>query len=775
MSGEPLSEVRGGVRQRLAHESAAKHVSGQAIYVDDIREPEGTLHLCPGLARKAHARVRSIDLDLIRAQPGVVDVITFADVPGANDVGHAHRGDDKVFSDATVDFEGQAVFAVIATSYLAARAAAALPAVEYEDLAPVLTIDEAMAAQSLLAPPRLLRQGDFEGAVARAPHRLKGRATCGGQEHFYLEPQVSMAVPQEDGDILIYCATQDPSAVQHLVARALGRPASAVVIETRRLGGGFGGKETGATHWAAMAAIAAIRLQRPVKCRLDRDDDMIATGKRHAFRFDYDVGFDDDGRLLAIRFDVASNCGYSEDQSLPVLDRAIYHLDGAYFLPNVLVNGYACRTNICSGMAFRGFGSPQAHYAIERVMDAISHHLRRDPLTVRKANFYDDAGRNLSHFDWPIADYILPRLLAELEATADYANRRAAVRAFNGQSPYLKRGIAAMPLKYGVGFTATFLNQAGALVHIYQDGSITLNHGGIEMGQGLYVKVAQIVAEELQVDLDRIRVTATATDKVPNTTATAASSGTDMNGAAAQDAARILKARLTAFAAEKHNVDPSQVAFANNRVRIGNLSLAFEELVHDAYMNLVQLSAAGFYKNPAVGADPVTMKGRPYHYNCYGAAVAEVEIDTLTGENRVCRVDILHDVGKSLNPAIDLGQLEGGFIQGMGWLTTEELVWDAEGRLRTHAPSTYKIPACSDRPREMNIRLVDWNANREDTVFRSKAIGEPPFNLANAVFNAYVDAVSSVGDHRFLPDLQAPATPERILAACDQIRAEMAE
>ncbi len=770
----PPSDIKGGVHRRLIHESAAKHVNGEAVYVDDIREPYGTLHLAPGLSGKAHAQIKSIDIERLRSQPGVVDVLTFTDVPASNDFGHARRGDDKVITGDIVDYEGQCVFAIVAETYVQARAAAAIEAVEYEDLDPILSIDQAMAAKSFLCEPRLLERGDSVAALKSATHFLEGRVCCGGQEHFYLEPQVSMAVPQEDDNVLVYCATQDPSAVQHLLAHVLGVPASNVTIETRRMGGGFGGKETGATVWAALAAIAAKKLDRPVKCRLDRDDDMIASGKRHAFQFDYKVGFDDTGMLEAVEYSVAANCGYSEDQSLAILDRAIYHMDGAYYLPNVTIHGYPCRTNICSGMAYRGFGSPQALYAAERVMDAIAHDLQLDPLTVRRRNMYDAMGtkgtRGVSHFDWPISDFILPRIVDELEASSNYATRRQEVRDFNTNSPYLKRGIALLPMKYGVGFSAHFLNQAGALIHIYQDGSVSLNHGGTEMGQGLYVKVAQVVAEELQIDVDRIRITSTTTDKVPNTTATAASSGTDMNGAAAQNAARILRGRLTEFAATRHNVDRAQVEFSNNTVRVGNQVLSFEELVHDAYMNLVQLSAAGFYKNECIDLDPDTMKGRPYHYNCYGAAVVEVEIDTMTGENRVCRVDILHDVGKSLNPAIDLGQLEGGFVQGMGWLTTEELVWDGHGRLRTHAPSTYKIPACSDRPAVMNMELVDWSHNREDTVYRSKAIGEPPFNLANSVFNAYVDAVSSVADYKILPDLDAPATPEKILTACDGLR-----
>ena len=764
------SSLAGGVHQRLIHDSAVRHVTGEAVYVDDMAEPSGLLHLCPGLSRRAHARIVGLDRDALLACEDVIDALTAADVPGKNDFGHAGRGDDKVFAEGVVDYHGQAVFGVLATGYEAARRAAALNVVTYENLAPILTIEEAMEARSFLAPPMKLVRGDSEAALAEAPFRLSGTFRCGGQEHFYLEPQVSMALPGEDGTVHVYCSTQDPSAVQHLVARVLGQPANSVTTEVRRLGGGFGGKETVATHFAAMAAVASLKTGRPVKCRLDRDDDIMLTGKRHPFRFEYDVGFTEDGRLAGLALVVASNCGYSEDQSLAILARAIFHCDNAYFLPNVTITGYPCRTNICTGCAFRGFGSPQANLAIERIMNAIAHRLGRDPWEVRQANLYGGTGRNVTHYDWPIVDNVLPRILEELQSSSRFAERRRAVRRFNASSPVLRRGIALTPLKYGVGFSAAFLNQAGALIHIYQDGSIQLNHGGTEMGQGLYVKVAQIVAEELQVDIDRIRITGAVTDKVPNATATAASSGTDMNGAAAQVAARTLKSRLADFAAKHHKVPAEQVAFDNNRVRIGNDDMSFDQLVRDAYENRIALSATGFYSNPVIDVDFTTMKGRPYHYNAYGAAVVEVAIDTLTGESRVLRVDIVHDVGKSLNPAIDLGQLEGGFVQGIGWLTTEELVWDASGRLLTHAPSTYKLPACGDRPAIFNMRLVDWNENRENTVYRSKAIGEPPFNLAISVFNALTDAVSSVAGHRFLPDLDAPATPERILLACEGLR-----
>ena len=765
------SGIRGGVAQRLEHDSALMHVTGQALYVDDIPEPPGTLHVQIGMSDRSHARLLNLDLEDVRTAPGVRTVLTATDVTGENDFGHARVEDDRVFAEAVVEFQGQAMFAVAADSYLQARSAVRLARVDYDDLAPLLTVEDSLRAQSYVSEPKSLERGDALSALERACHRLRGRVQCGGQEHFYLEPQASLAMPTESGDVHIYCATQDPSAVQHLVARILGRPANAVTVEVRRMGGAFGGKETLATQFAAIAALAAQKTDRPAKCRLDRDDDMLLTGKRHGFLFEYDVGFEDDGRVTALDVLVAAHSGYSEDQSPHILQRAMYHCDGAYYLENVRIRGFACKTNTCTGCAFRGFGSPQGLLFAERMMDEIACHLGKEPLEVRKINLYGINERNTTPYDWVIEDNVLPRIMKELEESSGFDKRRTAVRSFNAKSEWIKKGIALMPLKYSVGFTAAFLNQAGALIHIYQDGSVTLNHGGTEMGQGLFVKVAQIVAEEFQVDRERIKITSTTTDKVPNTTATAASSGTDMNGAAAQIAARKIKRRLIEFAARHYKVEDDRIVFESGSVRIGNMSVPFEALVHDAYMNLVSLSATGFYRNPGISVDPKTLKGRPYHYNAYGAAVVEVAIDTLTGESKVLRVDILHDVGRSLNPAIDLGQLEGGFIQGMGWLTSEELFWDDAGCLMTHAPSTYKIPVASDRPEDMRMQLVDWNANKEDTVFRSKAIGEPPLNLAVSVFNAITDAVASVGNHQVCPDLDAPATPERILMACDSLRA----
>ncbi len=767
--------IRGGVADKLAHDSAVRHVTGEALYVDDIPEPPGTLHVQIGMSARAHARLCSVDLEAVRQAPGVHTVLTKEDIDGENDFGHARIEDDRVFAEDVVEFHGQAIFAVVARTYLQARHAAKLGRIHYEDLPPVLSQAEALANRSFLRTPLLLERGDAPAALEDAPHRLSGTVCCGGQEHFYLEPQVSLAVPRESGDVLIYCATQDPSAVQHLVAKVLGKPANAVTVEVRRMGGAFGGKETLATHFAAIAAIAALKTGRPAKCRLDRDDDMMITGKRHGFLFEYDVGFDDDGLISALDLMVAAHSGYSEDQSPHILQRAMYHCDGAYYLDNVRIRGFACKTNTCTGCAFRGFGSPQGLLAAERILDAISFSLGKEPLDVRKTNFYGVNERNVTPYDWVIEDNILHRIIDELEESSAYRKRRQQVRAFNQENPWIRKGLSLLPLKYGVGFSADFLNQAGALIHIYQDGSITLNHGGTEMGQGLFTKVAQIVAQEFHINCDNIKITSTTTEKVPNTTATAASSGTDMNGAAAQIAARKLKQRLVDFASGHYKVDSSRIEFRSGSVIVGNRSIPFADLVHEAYMNLVPLSATGFYKNPKISVDRNTLKGRPYHYNAYGAAAVEVAVDTLTGESKVLRIDILHDVGKSLNPAIDLGQLEGGFMQGLGWLTSEELVWDESGRLLSHAPSTYKIPTASDRPEEMYMQLVDWNANRENTVFRSKAIGEPPFNLAVSVFNAVTDAVASVADHRLCPVLDAPATPERILMACEELRARAAK
>lgn len=761
---------RGNLRAGAArhHDSAEKHAAGSAIYIDDIPEPPGLLHLALGLSNHAHARIASLDLSAVRTAPGVIAVFTARDIPGKNDVGPLVH-DDPIFADGEVVYAGQSLFAVAADSIERARRASWLAKVEYADLPASLDIDAARAAGSELEPAQTMRQSNSATALARSRHRLSGRIVIGGQDHFYLEGQVALAVPQEDRDILVYSSTQHPSEVQHLIASMLDLPSNAVTVEVRRMGGAFGGKETQAALPAAVAALVASKLRRPAKICLDRDVDMILTGKRHDFQIAYDVGFDDEGRIDGIEFVQDMRCGNSADLSFAIGDRAMFHSDNAYYLGDVTIESHRYRTHTVSNTAFRGFGGPQGMVGIERVMDAIALRLGRDPLDVRKANLYGLGPRNVTPYGQIVEDNIAPELIAALEKQARYRSRRKAVEAFNASHDTLKRGLALTPVKFGISFTTTHLNQAGALVHVYADGSVHLNHGGTEMGQGLLTKVAQVVAEEFQIDVSQVKITATTTGKVPNTSATAASAGADLNGLAAQSAARTIKQRLIDFAATAYKCSPHRVRFADGNVTAGAKRMTFGELARAAYLARISLSSTGYYRTPKIHYDRATHRGRPFFYFAYGAAVSEVAIDTLTGENRVLRVDIIHDVGRSLNPAIDLGQIEGGFIQGMGWLTTEELVFDADGHLRTHAPSTYKIPACSDRPPVFNMEL--WpHENREETVHRSKAVGEPPLMLAISVFSALTDAVAAVAHHKKLPELDAPATPERILMAIEKLR-----
>jgi xanthine dehydrogenase large subunit len=767
-------KIVGGVATDQSHDSAHKHVSGQAVYIDDMPEPAGLLHGCLGLATVAHGTIRSMDLSAVRSAPGVVDVLTAKDVPGSNDISPTGRHDEPVIAEGRVEFHGQPIFAVIAQTREEARRACRMASVQYKELPAIIDVGGLDPRKDrLVTPPLTLKRGDAAAAIAKAPSRLKGQMRVGGQDHFYLEGHIAMAVPGEDQDVTVYSSTQHPSEVQHMVAHALGVSSHAVTVEIRRMGGGFGGKETQSNQFAAIAAIAAKRLGRAVKIRPDRDDDMTATGKRHDFLIDYEVGFDGDGNILGVEYTYAARCGFSSDLSGPVTDRALFHCDNAYYWPAVQAASAPLYTNTVSNTAFRGFGGPQGMVGAERVIDEVAFAVGKDPLDIRKKNFYGTTSRNVTPYHQTVEDNIIERLVEELEQSSDYRRRRRTIRAFNNNSRYIKRGIALTPVKFGISFTATHYNQAGALVHVYTDGSVHLNHGGTEMGQGLYVKVAQVVAEEFQIDLDHVKITATTTGKVPNTSATAASSGSDLNGMAAQNAARQIRQRLTDFAAEKYQVPLDQIEFKPNRVRVGNQEIPFAELVKQAYMARVQLSAAGFYKTPKVRWDRDKGEGHPFYYFAYGASCSEVSIDTLTGEYMVERTDILHETGRSLNRAIDLGQIEGGFIQGMGWLTTEELVWDEKGRLRTHAPSTYKIPLASDRPKVFSVTLADWPENHEPTIHRSKAVGEPPFMLAMSVLHALSDAVASVADHRICPRLDAPATPERVLMAVERLKAEM--
>ena len=755
------------VAQSHPQDSARLHVTGAATYIDDMREPAGTLHIACGLSTVASGRIGKLDLTRVRAAADVIAVLTATDVPGRNDIAPMFN-DEPLLATDRVLFHGQPLFAVVARTRDVARRAAKLAEIEIMPETALLTIDDSLAANATVLPDYDFVRGDSAAGLAKSTKSLAGRLEIGGQEHFYLEGMISLAVPGEAGTMTVYSSTQDPTEVQHLCARILDLPDAAVQVETRRLGGGFGGKESQACQWAAMAALAAQVTGKPCKIRLDRDDDFAATGKRHPFRADWRVGFDEAGRLQAYDVALLANCGCSADLSGGVVDRAMFHATNAYFVPDVSIRSKRLRTNQVSNTAFRGFGGPQGILTIERVMDAIAHATDLDPLDVRKANFYA-LGRNVTPFGMTVDDTdVLGDLVAELEVSADYRARRAAIKAHNARGGTLRRGLAMTPLQFGISFTVPHMNQAGALVNVYQDGSVLLNHGGTEMGQGLFVKVAQVVAEEFGIPLDQVRPTATSTAMVPNASPTAASAGSDLNGMAARIAAGTIKGRMADVAAQHWGVEPGDLAWADGRVAAGNKSMTFGELAVLSRRARVSLSATGFYRTPDITWDRDKRTGRPFYYFAYGAACAEVIVDTLTGEMRVERIDILHDVGASLNPAIDIGQIEGGFVQGMGWLTTEELVWDAKGRLATHAPSTYKIPVASDVPADFRVRLTNRPA-RVPTIYRSKGVGEPPLMLATCVFSAILDALSSLAPGRQVP-LDAPATPERILLAAQALK-----
>ena len=755
------------VGSSLPHDGALLHVTGAARYVDDIALPTNAVHLAFGLAQIAHGTIDQIDLSAVRAAAGVVAVYGPDDIDPMPDCSPSAH-DEPLLAQDLVHYLGQPVFMVAATSHLAARKAVVLAKIAYQECDAILTIDQALAANSRFETgPIIWQKGDAKSAIEGALHQVSGSFEVGGQEHFYLEGQVALAIPQEDDEIVVHSSTQHPSEVQHKVAHALGLGLHQVRVEVRRMGGGFGGKESQGNALAVAAAYVAHDLRRPCKMRYDRDDDMMITGKRHDLRINYSAGFDAAGKITGVTFQHLFRCGWSLDLSLPVADRAMLHADNAYHLPHIMIESHRLRTHTQSATAFRGFGGPQGVIGIERVMDHIAHHLHEDPLSVRKTNFYDRSGTQTTPYHMPVEDNPIAELVAHLEQSADYENRRAQITKWNQVNPILKRGIALTPVKFGISFTLTHLNQAGALVHLYQDGTIALNHGGTEMGQGLFLKVAQVVAHEFGVDVALVKITATDTGKVPNTSATAASSGSDLNGMAAQDAARQIKTRLIAHLANTYGVAQDTVRFEAGFVHVGSQRFSFSDVAKMAYFARISLSSTGFYATPKITWDRMAGRGRPFLYFAYGAAVTEVVIDTLTGENRILRTDILHDTGKSLNPSLDIGQIEGAYVQGAGWLTTEELVWDDKGRLRTHAPSTYKIPACSDRPDIFNVELWD-RPNAEETVGRSKAVGEPPFMLGISAFFALSDAIAQSAGAQTrggapYPTLNAPATPETIL------------
>ena len=781
--------LAGEVGQSRPHESAHLHVQGAAPYADDLPELQGTLHAALVLSPLAHGRLLGIDTERLRHLPGVVAVFTAADIPGTNDCGPIQH-DDPILADGVVQYLGQPVCAIVATSReLARRAArAGREALQIEALPAVLSARDAHAQQRYVVPPMHLVRESSPGAVRRAidaaPHRHTMHFSLGGQEQFYLEGQIAVAQPAEDGALKVISSTQHPTEMQHVVAHALGLAAHRVQVECRRMGGGFGGKESQSALFCAVAALAALRLKRPVKLRPDRDDDFMITGRRHAFEFDVEAGFDDEGRVLGAEFTLITNAGFSTDLTPPVMTRAICHIDNAYWLPEVAIHGYCARTHTQSNTAFRGFGGPQGALVTEVLLDDIARHLGRDALAVRRVNYYQHHSRGHTHttpYGQVVDDNVLEPLTQALLDSSGYAERRAEITRWNARNPVLQRGLAFTPVKFGISFNVTHFNPAGALVHVYTEGSALVNHGGTEMGQGLNTKVAQVVAHELGLPLARVRCTPTDTFRVANTSATAASTGADLNGKAAQDAARQIRQRLAAFWLQqlgRAGEDPDTVRFSGHQLHAPpaadgqpGAQIGFDTLVQQAYQARVQLWSDGFYTTPGLHWDRHTLTGKPFFYFAYGAAISEVVVDTLTGETRVLRADLLHDAGRSLNPALDVGQVEGAYIQGLGWLTSEELVWHPQtGALLTHAPSTYKIPTATDAPPVFHTQLFQAD-NPADTVHRSKAVGEPPLLLAFSAFLAIRDAVSAAGGHRQHPPLQAPAPPEAVLRAVKAVRA----
>ena len=751
----------------LPHDAAALHVSGSAQYTDDIPTPENTLHLVFGLSEIAHGRIVKTDLTDVKSASGVSCVLMAKDIPGKNDISPSPFP-EPLLSDGTLNYIGQPIFICAATSHLLARRAAKLAKIKYQKKKAIITIEEAIKAKTLLEKPIVYNKGDPANTISKSEFNLNGTINIGGQEHFYLEGQAALAIPHDDGDITIHCSTQHPTEAQHKVADALKKPMNAVRVQVRRMGGGFGGKESQSNALAVACAVMANKTGRPCKMRYDRDDDMIITGKRHDFRIDYNVGFNGKGKITGIEFKQFVRCGWSADLSLAIADRAMLHSDNAYFLSDAKITSYRLLTNTQSATAFRGFGGPQGMVGIEQVINHISQYLGKDSLTVREQNFYNNPSKRKNElqttpYHMQVKDSIIKPLVKQLKSSSNYTKRRSEIENWNNKNKFLKKGLALTPVKFGISFTLTHLNQAGALVHVYQDGSIRINHGGTEMGQGLFQKVAQVAAQEFSQPIENIKITATDTGKVPNTSATAASSGTDLNGMAVKVACEKIKFRLKTFLSKTYKVKAMEIEFLNGSIYCKGKEYSFKSIIKQAYENRISLSATGFYATPEIKWDRLTGKGNPFYYFAYGAAVTEVIIDTLTGENRILRVDICHDAGKSINPAIDIGQIQGGYVQGAGWLTTEELIWNEEGKLMTHAPSTYKIPACSDRPRIFHTNLYQYEGNKKQTIYRSKAVGEPPFMLGISALMALNDAIASVGSRDRHALLDTPATPEKVL------------
>ena len=763
MSNEELLK-----NQSLPHDSASKHVSGLANYTDDISEPLNTLYGAIGWSKKAHAKIKKIDLKDVKQSEGVISVVTYNDIPGRNDVGPVFDG-DPIFPKTKVEYFGQPLFAVAATSTELARKAVLKAKVIYQELKPILTIEEALKKNNLLFDPRIIKKGNPQNKIKNSKNKLKGSFNTGSQEHFYLEGQVCLVVPKEDDNLTVYSSTQHPSETQQIIAKMLNQKSNSITVIVRRIGGGFGGKETNFMT-AAICALLSNKTGCPIKLRLDRDDDIIITGKRHDFYSEYEVGFNNDGIIQGLKIKLASRCGMSPDLSYAINERALLHIDNAYYLPNIEVKNYLCKTNTSSSTAFRGFGGNQGMMAIENIIDNVARYLKKDPSEIRKINFYGQNKRNITHYGMKINDNVINEIFKNLIEKSNYKKRYKEIKNFNLKNRFRKKGIALTPVKFGISFTTIHLNQAGALVNIYTDGSVHLNHGGIEMGQGTHTKIAQLVANSLGLSFEKVQISSTNTSKVPNTSASAASSTTDLNGAATLNAVQKIKINLNNFIKNKYNIfSKIEPVYKNENIYFGNRSFNFKKIIQEAYLNRISLSSSGFYSTPKINFDKKKFKGRPFYYFCYGAAVSEVTIDTLTGENKVDRVDIIHDAGNAINPALELGQIEGGFVQGQGWLTMEEVVWDNDGKLKTFSPSTYKIPAVNDTPNEFNVEIFKNGSNVEKVVNKQKTTGEPPLMLAMSVFFAIKDAIASISHYKKIPELDAPATPEKILMSINKL------
>ena len=755
--------------KNLAHDSGIKHVSGFAEYTDDINEPLNTLYGAIGWSKKAHAKIKKINLDKVRKSEGVISVVTYSDIPGRNDVGPVFDG-DPIFPKTKVEYYGQPLFAVAATSMEFARKAVLKAKIFYQELKPVITIKDALKKNSLLFDPRIIKKGSPSQKINNSKNKLKGNFTTGSQEHFYLEGQVALVIPKEDNNFLIYSSTQHPSETQQILAKMLNQKSNSIDVLVRRIGGGFGGKETNFIT-AAICCLLSHKTKKPIKLRLDRDDDIIITGKRHDFFSDYEVGFDDKGRINGLKLKIASRCGMSPDLSMAINERALLHIDNAYFLKNLEVKNYLCKTNTASSTAFRGFGGNQGMMAIENILDNISRFLKKDPAEVRKINFYGNKDRNITHYGMKIKDNVINELFENLKIKSNYKKRSQKIRQFNQINKFKKKGIAITPVKFGISFTTIHLNQAGALVHIYTDGSIHMNHGGIEMGQGTHTKISQLVSNSLGVPYEKVKISATNTSKVPNTSASAASSTTDLNGAATLNAVSKIKSNLNNFIRKKYKIfSKNEPKYKSGHIYFGNRAFNFDQIIKEAYLNRVSLSSSGFYSTPKINFNKKTFKGRPFYYFCYGAAVTEVTIDTLTGESVLDRVDILQDAGNAINPALEHGQIEGGFVQGQGWLTMEEVIWGEDGKIKTFSPSTYKIPAVTDIPKTFNVEIYKKGMNVEKVVNKAKTTGEPPLMLAMSVFFAIKDAIASISNYQKIPDLDAPATAEKILLSINKLK-----